>query len=405
MNITVASALPVRFHLWWLVSTLGAAGNAMLSFAVIWLATGHGAGAVALISTLSILPPVVLLLLGGVLGDRHGPRRLLVRTSIAQFLALSVLLIVTEDRAGVPLLAAIATTASVISALQQPAALVYPRLLIAHDDQLGRALARISGSVSAARIVGVAAGGVVVSALSLEAVLAASVLIAACYLAVLGALRPRGAAVPTGSPSSDGGIWNALADGIRSAHALRIGPLLAAVALMCSAVMPVVAVVLPSSARAQGWSASQASLLESSWAAGMLAVTLLVSVTGTLARQHRALIGGPLVIAIALISLALPLSVPWALTASAVLGAGTALFTTHIAPTLLRLAPDGQMTRFQSLMALVQLAPAALLNGAFAALAGSGSAPLALLLAASLAGGAAVMAGRGLRNRAVTGPS
>lgn len=400
MSIHVASALPARFHLWWAVSTLGSAGSAMLSFAVIWLATGHGAGAVALVSTLSVLPPVVLLLLGGVLGDRHGPRRLLTRTSSAQCLSLLALLVIAQDDTGVLLLAAIAATTSVISALQQPAALVYPRLLIAHEDQLARALARISGSVSAARILGVAAGGALIAAVPLQVVLAANLLIAGFFLVVLRALRPRAAASPPGSRGSDGGVWSAVVDGIRSARALRIGPLLGAVALVCSAVMPVVAVVLPSSARAQGWSATQASLLESSWAGGMLSVTLLISVTGTLARPRLALVGGPLVIAIALVTLALPLDVPWALGTAAVLGAGTALFTTHIAPALLRRAPAGQMARFQSLMALVQLAPAALLNGAFAALAGSECVVLAFLLAAGLAGGAAVMIARVVRESA-----
>ncbi|MGP9683820.1 MULTISPECIES: hypothetical protein [unclassified Brachybacterium] len=179
-------------------------------------------------------------------------------------------------------------------------------------------------------------------------------------------------------------------------------------ALVCSAVLPVVAVVLPSWARANGWDASQASLLEAAWAAGTLTVTLLISITGTLSRQNLALIGGPVLMSIALGALASPpgpLGAGAAILSAALLGVGTAVFTTHIAPTLLRLAPAGQMTRFQALVGVVQLAPPALLNSPFAALSGGGHASVALLLAAALAAGAALMIGVSTREPVAPVPS
>lgn len=387
------SRLPARFHLWWAVSTLDTAGSSMLAFALIWLATGHGPAAVALVSTVSVLPALCLLLLGGVLGDRHGPRRLLVVTTLAQLTMLLILLVLIRDAPGIAQLAVTAGAISVLSAFRQPAAIVFPRLLISDDEQLARALARISGSMHIARILGVSAGGVAISIWPLSTLLAVCTALAALSLAALSRLRPSPATSTLENRPAR--LWTALSAGIRSAHELRIWPLLTAVALVCAAVLPVVAVVLPSAARAQGWSSSQAALLEAAWAAGTLTVTLLVSFTGTITRAHRALIGGPLLMALALLALALvlplALPLPLALGASAVLGAGTAVFTTHIAPLLLRRAPAGQMSRFQSLMSLVQLAPPAMLNGAFAALAGSGSATLALLLAAALAGAAALV--------------
>lgn len=363
----------------------------MLAFALIWLATGHGPAAVALVSTVSVVPALCMLLLGGVLGDRHGPQRLLLVTTLAQLAVLLGLMLVTGENPGIAHLAAAAGVLSVLSAFRQPAATVFPRLLITGDEQLSRALARISGSLHIARILGVSAGGIAISLWPLAMLLAGCAALAALSLAVLLTLRPR-AQAPS-SDCSDTGVWNALATGVRSAHALRIWPLLAAVALVCAAVLPVVAVVLPSAARAQGWSGSAAGLLEAAWAAGTLTVTLLVSVTGTLTKERRALVGGPLLMAGALLALvfALPVSLPAALGASALLGAGTAVFTTHVAPLLLRRAPTGQMTRFQSLMALVQLAPPALLNGPFAALAGTGRAWIGLLLAATLAAAAALV--------------
>lgn len=372
----------------------------MLGFALIWIATSHGPGAVALVSMLGILPPVILTLLGGVLGDRHGPRQTLLVTSGAELTALVALLAVAHGEPTVIFLATAAAVTSTISAISRPSATVYARLLIRDDEQLPRALARISGSLHAARILGVAAGGMTLSFSSLSTVLAVNAVLTALCLAVLSALRSQS---PPSSPtplSEDGGIWRALKLAISSAHALRIWPLLAAVALVCSAVLPVVAVVLPSWARANDWSASQASLLESAWAAGTLTVTLLIAATGTLTRQNIALIGGPVLIAGALAALALPLGVTAAILSSALLGVGTAVFTTHIAPALLRLAPAGQMTRFQALMGVVQLAPPALLNSPFAALSGSGHASFALLLASILAIGAALTIVLGERIRA-----
>ncbi|MGO1198628.1 MAG: MFS transporter [Dermabacteraceae bacterium] len=385
--------LPAGFHLWWAVSTLHAAGSSMLAFALIWLATGHGPAAVALVSTVSVLPSLCLLLLGGALGDRHGPRSLLVATTLAQLAVLLGLLVLVGDDPGLAGLAAAAGALSVISAFQQPAAIVFPRLLITREEQFSRALARISGSTHIARILGVSFGGIAISVWPLAALLAVCAFLAGLSLVVLTALRPSAPTPPReGRPT---GLWHALCDGFRSAHALRIWPLLAAVALVCAAVLPVVAVVLPSAARAQGWSGSEAGLLEAAWATGTLTVTLLVSFVGTVRAQHRALIGGPLLMMAALAALALsfaaPLALPTMLGASALLGVGTAVFTTHIAPMLLRRAPAGQMMRFQSLMAIVQLAPPALLNSPLAALAGSGHASLALLLAAALAGSAALL--------------
>lgn len=399
MRSRCSSRLPLSFHLWWAVSTLGASADSMLAFALIWIATGHGPGAVALVSTLTVLPRIVLLLLGGVLGDRHGPRSMLVATAGTQVVAVFLLATLNVGAPGVAVLATTAAVTAVISAFQQPAAIVYPRLLLRDDDQLPRALARISGSIHAARILGVAAGGLVIAGWSLQVVLAANGFIAACMVTALVVLRPRTPAAPTAPDGQGGSIWTALRDGIRSAHELRIWPFLLAVALLCAAVLPVVAVVLPSAARANGWSATQASLLESSWAAGMLAVTLLISFIGTTTRQTLALTSGLLVAALALFVLALPISAPLAMAASAILGAGTALFTTHIAPALLRLAPVGQMTRFQSLMTIVQLGPPALVNAPFAALSGSGRSGVALLLAAGLVGLAALCIALTMRGR------
>lgn len=391
--------LPAQFHLWWIVSTLSAAGDSMLAFALIWTATSNGPAAVAVVSTLAVVPRILLMLFGGALGDRHGPRRLLIATTAIQFVALVVLAGLSMVSSGVIFLAAAAGATAVISAFQQPAAVVLPRLLITHEDQFARALARISGSLHAARILGVGVGGLAITAMPLIGIFGANAAVVGLSLVVLCSIHPRsdrgGASATTGNAS----IWAALATGIKSVHELRIWPLLAAVALVSAAVLPTVAVVMPSMARSHGWTATQASLLEAGWAMGTLVVTLLISYTGTIPKQIVPMVGGPALICAALATLALPVSVPAAIALSVLTGVGTAIFTTHIAPTLLRMAPPDQLTRFQSLMAIVQLAPPALLNSPLAALSGTGRSSVALITTAGMAGAAAVAAAHGLRQQ------
>lgn len=380
--------LPLRFHLWWAVSTLATAGDAMLAFALIWTATSLGASAVALVSTLSVLPRILLLLFGGASADRHGPRRLLIGTALIQAALLAGLAAWSALSVSLVLLAVAASATAVVSSFQQPAAIVLPRLLISHEGQFARALARISGSLHAARILGVALGGLALTVLPLTVILIGNVLTVALFLGALIVILPRRR---SGAAPSSASTWEMLGEALRSAHALRIWPLMIGVALVCASVLPSVGVILPSFARSAGWDSSDAGLLEGGWAAGTLAVTLVVSISGTMVRHERALIGGPVVIALTLAALSLSVPPAAAIAVCVLLGTGTALFTTHVAPMLLRTAPPDQVTRFQALMAIVQLVPPAVLNSPLAWLAGTGHAQFALLLSAGMAMTAAVV--------------
>lgn len=394
--------LPAQFHLWWAVSTLSAAGDSVLAFALIWTATGHGPAAVAIVSSLAVVPRVLFTLFGGALGDRHGPRRLLLVTTAAQLAVLLVLAGLSTATSGIAFLTLAAGTTAVVSAFRQPAAVVLPRLLISHEDQFARALARISGSLHAARILGVGLGGFAITSFPLGAILGADAAAVGLSLVVLSALRPRVEPRRSAAAASGTSIWSALTGSLRAVHELHIWPFLVAVALVCAAVLPTIAVVMPSMARSNGWTSSQAGLLEAGWAAGTLAVTLLISCTGTIPTQGIPLIGGPALVCAGLVALTVPDSATVAIALSVVVGVGTAAFTTHIAPALLRMAPPGQLTRFQALMAIVQLAPPALLNTPFAALVGHELAASALLLAACMAAAAALAAARGLRRMTPT---
>lgn len=381
------SSSSAPLHLWWLAATLAGLAGPMLGFALIWSATAHGAGTVALVSTVAAVPQVLLVLLGGAIGDRHGPRRTLLATTAARTLLLAILLVPATGQPGPGLLVAASGIGAVIAAIHQPSATVLPRLLVRDPEQLARAMARISGSLQIARTLGVAAGGAVVARWSLGAVVAITMVMTVTVLALLLALRPVRTAEP---PDRRQSMAVTIVDGLRAARALRIWPVLAAVALVSGAVLPTVGVVVPMLARGRGWSPAQAGLLDAGWAAGLLAVTLAVSVLGA-PRRRTPMIVGPLLVSVGAVLLALPVSPPVAIGVCALIGVGTALFTTQVAPLLVRIAPAEQMARFQSLLVLVQLVPPALLNAPSAALAAHGSGLAALLPAALMGAAAAVL--------------
>lgn len=357
----------------------------MLTFALIWTATGLGTASVAIVSTLAVLPRVLFLLPGGALGDRHGPRATLLVTTSLQLALLITLASLSADKTDLPTLAISACTISIISAFQQPAAAVYPRLLIRSDDQLPRALARMSGSIQLARILGVAAAGITISNYSLMLVFVLAASGSLVNLSTLFISRPEGRfekSVAQLAPKET--IWQSLKTGIAAAYQLGATRLLLSVALVCAAVLPVGSVVVPNIARRHTWNAGQAGVLESAWAAGVLVITLGISYTGTLKAPRNALIAGPLLAALSIGAIGLAPSVPLAALGTFTLGAGTALFTSHVAPLLIVLAPKQQLVRFQSLLTLVQIAPSAALNSIFSILSHGNKWIFALVLAASM---------------------
>lgn len=350
-----------RSYYGWLAgSTLSVLGDTALFFALGWAATGIGPQVAALVLTGFTLPRAVLLLLGGVLGDRIGPRRLLLACSAIVGTCCFLLAAVVGIRgtsAGLLLLTAVVV--GTVDAFALPAAGVLPRLFVA-DDQLPRAMALRTSATQLITLAGGPLSGLLVATAGLVGALMLDGLTFAVQFLVLFMLRPPydvNPAARVGRSVVRSVVREAL-DGLRVAAGdpvLRM--VLAVVALVAAFVLPVTSLCVPLLARSHGWAAGQAGFVVAGNVCGGLVVTILVARFGTFERAELAGGVGCLLAALGISGLALAPSVSLAVGATLVQGVGIGLFTSHLAPVFVRSTPTSHLTRLQSLLSLVQTVP------------------------------------------------
>jgi MFS family permease len=346
-----------RSYYGWLAgSTLSVLGDTALFFALGWAATGIGPQVAALVLTGFTLPRAVLLLLGGVLGDRIGPRRLLLACSAIVGTCCFLLAAVVGVRgtsAGLLLMTAVVV--GTVDAFALPAAGVLPRLFVA-DDQLPRAMALRTSATQLITLAGGPLSGLLVATVGLVGALMLDGLTFAVQFLVLSVLRPPYDVSPAARVGRS--VVREALDGLRVAAAdpvLRM--VLAVVALVAAFVLPVTSLCVPLLARSHGWAAGQAGFVVAGNVCGGLVVTILVARFGTFERAELTGGVGCLLAALGISGLALAPSVPLAVGATLVQGVGIGLFTSHLAPVFVRSTPTSHLTRLQSLLSLVQTVP------------------------------------------------
>lgn len=376
-----------RSYYGWLAgSTLSVLGDTALFFALGWAATGIGAHVAALVLTGFTLPRAVLLLLGGVLGDRIGPRRLLLACTAIVGTCCFVLAVAVGLRGvSAGLLLATSVVVGTVDAFALPAAGVLPRLFVS-DEQLPRAMALRTSATQLITLAGGPLSGLLVATVGLVGALMLDGLTFAVQFVVLLALRPPYDVTP---PRDRPSVIRDAVDGLRVAvgdPVLRT--ILAVVALVAAFVLPVTSLCVPLLARSQGWEVGQAGLVVAANVAGGLLVTILVGRFGTFDRAELTGGFGCLLAALGIAGLALALSVPAAVGAALIQGVGIGLFTSHLAPLFVRSTPRSHLTRLQSLLSLAQTVP---LIGSTNLLA-----TLPVRHALALAAGATTLAGLGL---------
>ena len=153
------------FTLFFIGSLLSAVGTAMvpvaLSFALI--SSGRSAGALGTVLAAQTLPTVVLLLLGGVLGDRWPRRRIMIGADVLRFAAQSALaVLLIRGNASLPAIVVLTALIGAGTAFFYPARGGLVAQIVA-KDQLARANGVLSGANSLASILGPAVAGAIVA--------------------------------------------------------------------------------------------------------------------------------------------------------------------------------------------------------------------------------------------------
>ncbi|MER7670591.1 MFS transporter [Kitasatospora sp. NPDC096128] len=390
------TALPRPYLLWLAGAQAGLLGDAALSFALGWAASGYGGGAAGLVLTAVTVPRTVLVLLGGAVADRFGARRvMLVGDALMLAVTAGLALAVAGDR-GAPLwlLVGAAGVTGAVDAFYLPASGSMPRRLVS-ADRLPRALALRQAGGQCAVLLGAPLGGLLVAGGGLAGVAAVDAASFGAVLLVLLRVRPGERPVlPAASAAAAGkaGLVREAWSGVR----LALGdPLLRAALLLtgaaAGALLPVVSLLGPLLARAHGWAAGTAGLVTAGQAAGVLAVAAAVAWRGGLPRPGIGAAAGLCTASAGIVLLALSAGPAVAVAGGAVVGVGSGLFACHLGPLVLGGAPASHLSRVQALLTLVQSLALVLSTGLLGLLVdATGAAPPALLCA--LATGAAGLA-------------
>ncbi|MFI8254735.1 MFS transporter [Streptomyces filamentosus] len=263
--------------------TASTLGDSVYYLALSWAAVSSGSPAQAgLVMTVSAVPRALLMLVGGVVADRLGPRRVVIASDAVRCvvtLGLAAVLFLASP--GLWVLAAVALVFGTVDALFLPAVGALPPR-IADRDQLARVqgmrgLAHRMGAVLGSPLGGLAVAlGGSATAFTVAGVLFALSLPLLCALK----LRPLPA-----DERTDGTALRDLADGLRYLRRHRVlGPLMIVVLLADLGFVGPLNVGLALLAQQRGWGASGIGWILFGFGAGAGAASLLLTVRGRVPR-------------------------------------------------------------------------------------------------------------------------
>lgn len=359
--------LPRSYSLWLIGILVSLAGNAVFYFALGWAASEHGGAVAGLALSAITLPRVLLLLVGGAVGDRVSAYRVLI-TGDSVMLVLSLVLAAVSYHLGAPplLLIAAGMTVGVIDAFYLPASGSMPRRLVA-KEQLPRALSLRQVGAQVINTGAGPVGGVLVGLAGLAGAAAVNAFTFAFTLVLLMIIRPRHQA-PFSRRTT--GFLKDAADGVRVAFVHPVlRPSLWLTAAAAGFLLPVLPLLLPLLAREEDWGAGAAGLVIGAQGAGMVAITLVVVRRGPIGPPGLLSACALVLAGAGVLALGLAPSGGGAVAAGLVIGVGNGIFSAHIAPLILSSAPESHLARIQSVLTLVQSLALLLMNNALGGLA------------------------------------
>lgn len=383
--------LPGPYLIWLSGAMVSQLGDAALYFALGWAASAHGGPATGLVLSAISLPRTVLLLIGGAVGDRLGARRVMI-TGDGIMLVVAAVLAVASWRWGTPLALLVATglVIGAVDAFYLPSSGSMPRLLV-DDAVLPRALAlRQSGSQLVSMLGGPIGGALAGLAGFAAASLTDSLSFAAVLVALI-AIKPRFTPAETGGPSRN--LLRDSLDGIRIAvKTPGFGALLLLVGGVAGFVIPVTSLLIPLIVRQHHWNAATAGVIIGAQAVGAITMALTVARRGSAARPGLAAAAGLATIAAGELTIAVAPVRAVAVLGSGVMGLGTGIFVSNLAPVLMGTAPRSHLARVQALLTLVQSGALVVFNNVLGGVAAAVAATGAMITCASVIGVCAAIA-------------
>ncbi|WP_405799997.1 MFS transporter [Streptomyces sp. NBC_01506] len=291
---------------WIAAYTMSMVGDSVYFMALAWAATRSGSPTqVGVVLAVGAVPRALLMLGGGVLADRWGPRRVVIGSDAARclvILTVAAALLVTAPGPG--LLIAVALVFGVVDALFLPAVGALPPRITAPGQ-----LARVQGlrglAARVANVTGGPLGGLLVAFGGPAAAFAVAGALFAGSLALLVAVRiaPLPVRTTTEAPAeaAEAGPWRELTDGVRYIRHHRVlGPLMLVIALSELGFVGPLNLGLVLLAQERGWGAGGMGWVVGAFGIGAGAASLLLAVRGRLPRAGLVLclsvVGGSLAI-------------------------------------------------------------------------------------------------------------
>ncbi|MFI1729572.1 MFS transporter [Streptomyces acidicola] len=281
-----------------------ATGDNVYYLALSWAAVQAGTPAQAgLVTALSAVPRALLMLGGGVIADRFGPRRVLISSDAVRcVVVLAVAGLLFAGRWGLWPLAALALVFGAVDAVMMPALGALPTRITGRGQ-----LARVHGMrglvVRLASVVGAPLGGLGVALGGPAAAFGLAGLLFAASLPLLIALRVG--EDPAEGTRARGTAWSDLTDGLRYLRGHRVlRSLIVVIALSDLGFVGPLNIGLTLLADERGWGAGGVGWVLAGFGTGAGAVSLLIGVRGRVPRAGLVLSVSGVASAVAIAALA-----------------------------------------------------------------------------------------------------
>ncbi|MBL1084781.1 MFS transporter [Streptomyces actinomycinicus] len=260
-------------------------GDSVYYIALSWAAVQAGSPAQAgLVMSVSAVPRAVLLLGGGVIADRLGPRRVVIGSDAvrcAAVLAVAALLFLTSP--GLWPLAGLALVFGTVDAVFMPAVGALPAR-ITGKDQLARVQGMRGLAIRFSNVAGAPLGGLGVAVGGAPTAFAVAGLLIAVSVPLLISVRVKELPADSGT-ATPGTAWADLTAGLRHIRRHRVlAPLMVAIALGDLGFVGPLNVGLTLLADRRGWGASGMGWVLAGFGVGAGAASLLLTVRGRMPR-------------------------------------------------------------------------------------------------------------------------